>query len=183
MTRHFCGLLTLVLLTGCSNARDQAVVSAVLDDFTSRSDVSLPSAGITLIASETEPWSAEKYRYFNFDPQRDTCGVSSQVLEQHFARNLRSESAGWLVQSHDRWRLATLAELNSLDDSIATLLTYSAEVRTSASISWPTYSADGNSALVLVHFRWSMHDAVAHYVVEGSGLRWKVGCSQFRFYV
>jgi hypothetical protein len=183
MTLRLCGLLALVLLTACSNARDQAVVSTVLDDFTSRSDVSLPSAGITLIAAETEPWSAEKYRYFNFDPRRDTCGVSSQVVEQHFARNVGSESAGWLVQSRDRWRLATLAELDSLDDGVPTLLPYREEVRTSASISWPTYSADGSSALVLVHFRWSIHDAVAHYVVEGSGLHWKVRCSQFRFYV
>ena len=183
MILRLCAPLALVLLAACGNASDQAVVSAVLEDFTSRSDVNLPSSGVTLIAAETERWSAEKYRFFNFDPSRDTCGVSSQILERHLARNVVAESTASLVQSPGLWRLASPTDVESLDQGLAMQLPTGQEVRTIASITWPTYSDSGNSAFMLLHFRWSIHDAVAHYVVSSTGRGWKVTCSQFRFYV
>jgi hypothetical protein len=46
----------------------------------------------------------------------------------------------------------------------------------------PGYSQGGNTALVMFFFRWSMHTALAQYLVETSREGWQVRCSPLRFY-
>lgn len=38
------------------------------------------------------------------------------------------------------------------------------------------------AVFVIFYFRWSMHSALAQYVLAKSGGGWKVNCSQLRFY-
>jgi hypothetical protein len=55
-------------------------------------------------------------------------------------------------------------------------------IKTIATISLPAYSAGGDTAFVIFGFTWSIHSAVAQYVVRQSGQGWKVQCLQLRFY-
>ena len=176
-------LAFVLTLCACGASRDARVIAAALEDFGARTDTnSLHEDGIMLIHQETGPWTTEMLRGLSLDRGDDKCETSQELYESLIVRNSSAKSATPLVLASKKWRLVKPEETEKSPFILPDMASVGEPIKTVAMISLPAYSAVGDTALVIFGFQWSIHGALAQYVVRQSGPGWKVQCSQLRFY-
>jgi len=182
--KHVLGILAAVTVLGAEAALpiDQEVTGAALNHFASREDASIGRDGLILIQSKTRKWTGELLRMFSLRRGNDACPITDELYDQLIERNSGEVPAEALIRASPRWRLALPMEENSVGGRGFNRSASGEPVRTVVSISRPAWSAKGDRAFVMFSFQWSMHSAIAHYLVERSTDGWTVKCSQLRFY-
>jgi hypothetical protein len=169
-------------LTACSasrESRDSDVVAAALEHFTGRDDI-MPynKRGITLVEPQTREFVS------GFGDQDPKCQAPRELYEELATRNAMPLSAAPLVSASGKWRLIRPEETTGDELGYMTDRTMEGEpIRTIVRLSVPAYSGDGQAALLIFHFKWSIHSALARYVLQFSEDGWRVQCSDLRFYV
>ncbi len=162
---------------------DASLVRAALGDFVRRTDtMSLHRDGVVLIERETSAWTMETIRYFSLGRESAKCPIARDLYEAVAVRNPAKELAAPLVAKSPKWRLLAKDEAGSRAGYAVDKSSSGERVKTLAVISRPGYSAKADAALVLFHFRWSMHSAIAQYLLRKEGSQWKIGCSELMFY-
>jgi hypothetical protein len=180
--------LVAVLLALCSHSSwgassDAQVIDVVLTDFAQRSDtMSMHEDGVILVDPATFPWSVERLRLYSLtEREHPKCQVAPNFYQDIVDRNRSAEPLVPLVRPSERWRLMRADEGRALgrilDRSAA-----AEKIKSVVVLSTPGYSVDGHVAFVLFLFRWSIHGAVAIYLVEQSEGAWRVRCSELLFY-
>jgi hypothetical protein len=113
------------------------------------------------------------------------CNVPQELYDRLVARNSAAIPAAPLVSRSKAWRLIRPDELNGdrLAYRLGDLTTDGEPIRTVVHVSLPAYSDSGDTAFVTLHFTWSIHGAVAEYLLKSESNRWKVQCSDLLFYV
>jgi hypothetical protein len=164
---------------------DSRLLGMALEDFARRSDtMSLHKDGIVLIEGETAPWTLEKVGYFSLGREGAKCPIGSGLYADVAARNSSRESAAPLVgPAAVKWRLLGKEEADLPKGRLFVDRTAGGEaIKTIAIVSKPGYSRGGDAALVLFQFTWSMHAAIAQYLMRREGADWKIECSELKFY-
>jgi hypothetical protein len=173
-----------LVLGGCTKPNDADVIDAVLKHFTVRTDIQTTSPdGVTLVAQETEWWSEDRFNGFTLNRQSDSCELPPGLLERYFERNAKSTSSDALVTPQRKWRLVTTQELDGFTYGVPTQTPSGEDIRTLVSLSYPAYSPNGDTAFLMLGFTWSVHSAIAQYVMTRSDDEWVVQCSRLHFYV
>jgi len=176
-------LAIALTLCACGDSRDARVIAATLEDFGARTDtMSLHEDGITLIRPETGSWALESLRGLSLERGDDKCETSRELYDRLIARNSSAVSAARLVSASKKWRLVRPQETEKAPFILPDRTSVGEPIKTIVTISLPAYSASGDAAFVVFGFTWSIHGAVAQYVLRQSGQGWKVRCSQLRFY-
>ena len=172
--------LTLALsLSGCGGSRDADVIAAALEHFTARSDT-MPyhESGMTLIEGETYKWVS------GMGDSGAKCEVAQELYDGLVARNAARQPAAPLLATSKSWRLIQPGDMKGDDSFLFPDKTSAGEpIRTLVRLSMPAYSNNGDAAFVMFSFRWSIHGALARYVLKFSGTDWTVQCSDLFFYV
>jgi len=172
-------LAIICVLCGCSGSRDADVIAAALEHFTARTDT-MPyhENGVTLIETQTQKWVP------GMGDSGAKCEVSQELLDGLVARNDARQPAAPLLIRSKSWRLVQPDDMKGDPPILWQDETSAGEpVRTVVQLSMPAYSERGDSAVVMLSFRWSIHGAIARYVLESSGDDWRVQCSDLFFYV
>jgi len=188
LVRPLCmGLAIVSLLVLCHGAgaaepSDAAVVRVVLSDFSARTDtMSFHEDGVLLIQEQTLPWTKEKFDFMSLNREKSKCPISSGFVDAMVARNSDKDSAAALIPESPRWRVVRGASLASGIDMLDKTPDGDS-IKSLAAVAKPAYSDDGNTALVLFHFRWSRHGAMAIYFAQKVDNAWKIACSELLFY-
>ncbi len=167
-------IVAAVITSAHASTMDQEVTEVVLKHFADRQDASIPKEGVILVRPSTQTWTEERMRGFaGLREASGPCRVPEELFVEFAKRNPRQSDASALIGNSTRWRLATEAELAT--PSTPPARTLIGPVR-------PAYSRRGKTALVMFHYAWSMHTAVAQYLVEKSLNGWSVKCSMLKFY-
>jgi hypothetical protein len=162
---------------------DADVVFAVLNHFASRDDASIRKDGVILLLPRTQQWTNERIRGFGgLRDGTDICATTDELYDQLVKRNLTETPASGLVGSSERWRFASETELEPGSFGFSYKTDSGAPARTMAGLVRPAYSANGETAFLMFGYAWSMHSAIAQYIVERTRNGWTVKCSQLRFY-
>jgi hypothetical protein len=162
---------------------DAEVTSVVMEHFSSRTDsMSAHESGVTLILPDTAKWSAESIRYFSLNRGDDQCPITQELYDRLAERNSSSGPAAGLVGKSRKWRAVRPGEEKSEIPSPRASAPPAEPIKTVVGISRPAFAQGGDLAFVMFSFRWSIHSAIAQYLVKRSGNEWKVVCSQLRFY-
>ena len=169
------------LAAGCGESRDGDVIAATLEHFTARTDT-MPwhETGITLIAAQT-------HQAFAPVMGRDSakCDVPQELYDHLVARNTAKIPAAPLVPRSKAWRVIRPDEMvgDSVPFRMIDVTADGERIKTVVRLSVPAYSDTGDTAFVTLYFKWSIHGAVAEYLLKSSGKRWTVQCSDLLFYV
>jgi hypothetical protein len=143
--------------------------------------MSLHGNGVVLVDPMTDSWTAQKIGMYSLDRRTNAkCPRMIALLATVTVANAASTSAASLLAQSPKWRLLREDEKSSWEYLDVTKT--GEPIKTIASLSNPAYSADGAAAAVLMRFRWSIHDALAQYLVERTADTWKVTCSELVFY-
>jgi hypothetical protein len=175
-------ILSAVLQLGCDASRDADVITATLEHFTARADT-MPwhKTGLTLIAAQTQKFVPGMGR------DSAKCHVPQELYDRFVARNAAALPAAPLVSSSKAWRLIRPDEMEGdppAHDLRLTNQTADGEpVKTVVTLSVPAYSDRRDTVFLKLHFTWSIHGAVAEYLLKSAGNDWKVECSDLLFYV
>jgi hypothetical protein len=156
-----------------ANPADSEVIAAVLDHFAAQPDAVFGrKAGLIFVAPETEGWS--KNQVLTYGGNR--CESAPDFYDAFAARNSSSTSTRSLVVDSAKWRLPRPGEETN-DGRFVVLKTADGQpVKTIAWISLPAFSVNDESAFVMFWYWWSVHRAIAHYVLEKTDLKWRVKC-------
>jgi hypothetical protein len=164
----------------CSGSRDADVVTVALEHFIARPDT-MPyhESGVTLIETQTQKWVP------GMGDSGAKCEVSQELHDRLVARNAARQPASALLTTSKKWRLIQPDDVKKSDPLLLWHDKTAAgePIRTVVQLSKPAYSESGDSAVVVLSFRWSIHSATARYVLESSGNDWRVQCSDLFFYV
>ena len=175
-------ILCAVVQAGCGASRDADVIAKTLEHFTARADT-MPwhNTGITLIAAQTQKFVPGMGR------DSAKCDVPQELYDRFVARNAAALPAAPLVPPSKAWRLIRPDEMEGDPPGYRWRLTNETAdgepVKTLVMLSVPAYSDRGDTAFLKLHFTWSIHGAVAEYVLKSAGSAWKVECSDLLFYV
>ena len=173
-------ILCAVSQAGCGASRDADVIAATLEHFTARADT-MPwhKTGVTLIAAETQSFVPGMGR------DSAKCNVPQELYDRLVARNSGTIPAAPLVPRSEAWRVIRPDEMvgDSVPFRMIDLTPDGKPIRTVVRLSVPAYSDSGDTAFVSLHFKWSIHGAVAEYLLKSVGNAWKVECSDLLFYV
>lgn len=162
---------------------DQEVTTVVLTHFAERQDASIGKEGVILVRPSTQPWTDERMRTFGgLREPSGPCRVPDDLYVEFAKRNAAGSNASALIGPSTRWRLATEAELKPGPGGFSYQTATGAPARTFVDPVRPAYSRRGKIAFVMFHYTWSMHSAIAQYLVEKSLNGWSVKCSELKFY-
>jgi hypothetical protein len=75
------------------------------------------------------------------------------------------------------WRIATPKEAK------ASGLDLGSKVKNRIGFTTPVYTTDGNSALVIGYFLWSIHSAQRTYVLSRQSGSWRLSCTDSVYFV
>jgi len=175
--------VTMALSAHASTSIDQEVVAAVLDHFAARDDASIGKDGVILLRPNTQQWTDERIRGFGgLRDGTDTCAVTDDLYAQLVKKNTTETPASGLVGTSEKWRFATDSEMKPGPFGFSYKTSSGAPARTLAGVVRPAYSAQGDTAFLMFRYSWSMHSAIAQYIVQRTHNGWSVKCSQLRFY-
>jgi hypothetical protein len=162
--------------SACGKSVEADVVAAALEHFTARSDT-MPynEGGITLVAPQTSQWAP------GFGRSNPTCAIPQLLEDRLIARNAAKQSAAPFVATSKSWRLMRPDDLKDqfLVDRTAT----GEPIATIVHLHAPAFSDTRDEALVIFHFRWAIHSAIAQYLLSATDNGWRVQCSDLFFYV
>lgn len=184
--RALCILFsTFLAQSSWATSIDARVIEVVLTHFAGRTDaMSSHEQGIVLVDRDTFPWTRERIRFFTLDQRpNQKCDIAPSLFDALVDRNTAVGSSAPMLAQSKRWRVVQSSETKSSGRFLD--LTSSGEpIKTIASLSSPAYSANGDTALVIFLFRWSMHRAIAEYILKRSDNNrdWSVQCSDLVFY-
>jgi len=181
------GCITELLLawSTCSMAApiDVLVLETVLADFAQRRDTMSPHEdGIVLVQQETATWTLETIGYFSLGRDNQKCAIPSELFQSLVLRNPSKESVKSLLRPSSKWRVMLEGEEKTRPRTYLDKTAKGEAIKTIAWLSKPAYSSKGDTAFVLFHFRWSIHGAIAQYLMQRTGADWKVSCSDLVFY-
>ena len=134
--------------------------------------------GVTLIETQTQKWVP------GMGDSGAKCEVSQELLDRLVTRNEVPQPAAPLLVKSKKWRLVRPDDMKGDPPRLWQDETGAGEpVRTVVRLSMPAYSERGDSAVVILSFSWSIHSAIARYVLKSSDSDWRVQCSDLFFYV
>lgn len=164
-------------------SRDVEVMATVLEHFAARTDsMSMHHAGITLIRHDTYPWTAELIRGLSLRRDEAGCEIPEELYDRLIESNVVAQPAALLIPTSDKWRLAQAHEEQFSRIDILDKTSDGQLIKTVAHVSMPAYSRRGEAAFVTFFFRWSIHQAVAQYLMRKHPNGWRVDCSRLTFY-
>jgi hypothetical protein len=178
-------VLALAPLSGWAATADSQVVETVLAHFARRADtMALHEDGIVLIDRHTVSLTPDLIRLLSTDQRPDRrCEIAPSLLRGIVDRNGAIQSTAPLLTQSSRWRIIRQGEEAPAARRSSGTTAPGERIRSFASLTLPSYSTNGNIALVLVFFRWSIHDAMAAYVTRRNGkdAPWSIKCSELVF--
>ena len=161
---------------------DEEVIATAFAHFAARDDALIGKDGLILIRPRSGNWTDQLLRGFSLRRGNDECPLTSELYDRLIARNAVDAPVQDLIRKSPAWRVARTSEETPNRLGFAEKSEGGESVRTIARISYPAWSPDGQTAFVMFFFRWSMHSAIAQYLIERSSGGWSVKCSQLRFY-
>jgi hypothetical protein len=167
---------------GCGGrAERDAMLEAVLDDFSRREEISEFGKGdLLLLSSRTHTWKDEQLRGMGTDPQ-SACLIP-ESLYKHLTEVTDTHSVAHLMPHSGDWRVATTAQEDKYN-AISDEKIDGRHVKSVVSVSAPGVSSDREEAVVIVSFSWGMHGGLGRYHLHKHGKDWRIKCSQLDFYV
>ena len=178
-------MLALVLPVGCAghglatntaalmantDPEDPAVLRAVLEDFAKGDDsLTREKNSVLLIVAESTPLSEESAKWIVNNPG-ENC-KNRQQFRESLLEHRSSVLLAPILPSSPLWRVASTKEAKSSVFDLAP------SVKNLINVSAPAYSTDRQSALVVVNFLWSIHDAQRTYVLSRKEGVWRISCS------
>jgi hypothetical protein len=182
--KRYLGILAAAAVLGvdAKMPADAEVVATALAHFASREDTSIGKEGLILLRPRTGNWTDQLLRGFSLRRGNDDCPLTSELYDRLVERNAVDAPVKELLRKSPGWRIARASEEKQNRLGFADKSEEGEPVRTIARISYPAWSVDGDTAFVMFFFRWSMHSAIAQYLIGRSSEGWSVKCSQLRFY-
>jgi len=176
-------VISAAALNVVAAAPDREVIAVVLNHFANRDDASIGKDGVILLRPRTQQWTDERIRGFcELRDKSGGCAISDELYAELVKRNASEMPASELVGDSQRWRFASESELKPDAFGFSYKTESGGPARTLAKVVRPAYSAKGDTAFLMFSYAWSMHSAIAQYIVEKSPNGWVVKCSQLRFY-
>ncbi len=176
-----CFLLSAVGVThGNALATPEAeIVGAALQHFASRTDTSSPHENGTILI---EPMSSTYVGSWpTSENPSESCVFPTSLVSTLVARNKSAVKASTLLPATRKWRVLTDKDREGNRVYSLYSLPTGENIKTIMSLSRPAISKDGAMAAVIFEFRWSMHGALAFYLLNRVGASWKVRCSDLAF--
>ena len=135
---------------------------------------------VLLLDPTSDVWSMESLRSFSSDPENN-CVITDEMYKRVAAAALQKEPIANFVSPSPRWLIP--AELPQPDPLVPVSDFNGVPISTVVTLSRPGFSLDGNQAVVILSFTWSIHDALARVRLQRDGTEWKIRCAQFDYYV
>jgi hypothetical protein len=163
---------------------EREAITATLNDFRARDMELLPiKDGVLLIQPVSGRLAKDEPRSYLWSPAELTCKMPRSLATELLRKNGTEVDAASLVKVSKHWRLIDKNDkARGIEDTLFFGSRPGERVKTVLSIYRPALSPDLNRAFVYFNFRWSIHGADAHYLLEREGNGWKVDCTQFFFY-
>lgn len=136
--------------------------------------------GVLLLEPTSHVWSMESLRLFSIDPQAK-CFIPEEMYARVSTVATKEEPITELVSPSNLWLMP--AEMPRPDPLMPISELNGVPVSTVVTLSRPGFSENGNEALVILRFTWSIHDALARVRLERVDMRWQIRCAEFSYYV
>ena len=175
--------VTLGAPAAYGDARDRAVVGAVLQHFAARSDASFyDPKGALLVVNETSKWVKG---FTGLDALDEECPGTQPLYEALRNRNRGVHPVTEVLTPSKDWRSVKREEVTAMSPALPPPQSGGKRppTKTLVNLHRPAYTESGDVALVVFHFVWSMHGAGARYILDRSGSKWRIRCSKLVFYV
>lgn len=144
------------------DARDFAVINAVMDDFTK--DYVMLDGFIAVLGTGT--------LFLRVKDEVSECKNFNKLADGLLENNVYPSRLDSLVPTSSLWRLEKEGDDgNRLERKIGTFV----------NITRPAYDIDGKSAAVFLTFSMGMHGDSGYYVLTENNDNWKIECKTFRF--
>jgi hypothetical protein len=181
--------LVAALLAACSqsshgNDSDVEAISAALVHLAQRDDATFPNKhGLLLVEPTSAVWTTQDLQTFGIYTRRNECQPRLEPMDLVVSRNSAPLPLQNMLSPSIGWRFVGTAEASKAGEGFPLQTSDGTPIKTVASISLPAFSNDGTEALVLVSFPWSVHTAIAEYVLTTNDSdEWKVKCSELHIY-
>ena len=177
-----CVVALFFSVLGCGGRVERdAMLEAVLDDFSRREEISEFGKGdLLLLSSRTHTWSEEQLRGMGTDPQ-SACRIPENLYKR-LTEVTESHSVAHLMPQSSDWRVATKAQEDKYSD-ISNDKIDGRHVKSVVSVSAPGISSNREEAVVIVSFSWGMHGGLGRYHLQKHGDKWRINCSRLDFYM